>query len=311
MKHHVTDTAFLRQRRIADEVHPDHRHYDPNDPDPELDLGFLITEPAAVYHARRRDYVSSHQIADFRRCPRLFRRKQLGLVTEAESAAYAFGRAAHTLILEGRERFDAQYVVGPPLDPATGRPLDGRTRAGKAWLAAQTRPVVSARDAAAMEAMRDGVLSHIYARELLAQGVAEGVVRASYLGVPCQARIDWINPVADRGIVDLKTCDDLDAFERDAARFGYANQLAFYRSLVFEACGRELEVALVAVEKKEPYRCGVWTLSEELLDRAELQNDEAVDELMRCRERDRWPTRYESLRLMEIGSGAFNAEEVA
>ena len=37
--------------------------------------------------------------------------------------------------------------------------------------------------------------------------------------------MDWFD--AHRGIADLKTCDNLDWFEADARRYGYAHQLAF------------------------------------------------------------------------------------
>tara|TARA_R110000782_G_scaffold30348_6_gene75522 strand:+ start:22483 stop:23427 length:945 start_codon:yes stop_codon:yes gene_type:complete len=276
----------------------------PELPAHELDLGFLITEPAAVYHAKAKDNLSSHQLADFRRCPKLYRRKQLGLIPQRDSAAYALGRAAHVLILEGRERFEAQFAVGGPINPKTGQPFGVQTKAFADWAASVGRPVLSDADAALLEQMRAGVHDHVFARELLRSGVAEGVVRAEYGGVPCQARIDWLNPIAGRGIVDLKTCDNLDDFERDVHRYGYVHQMAFYRELVVEACGVELEVHLVAIEKREPYRCGVWQLSRRLLDRATEENLVAIDELQRCREHDIWQTRFESLRLIDIEAPA-------
>jgi len=128
----------------------------------------------------------------------------------------------------------------------------------------------------------------------LLEGVPEGVVRAEYCGIPCQARFDWVNP--DRGIVDLKTCDDLTYLESDARRYGYAHQLAFYRALLAEVCGKCLPVYLVAVEKKEPFRCGVWRMGEDVLALAEKENREAIARLKRCRETDIWPTGFESLR---------------
>ncbi|MGP1272704.1 MAG: PD-(D/E)XK nuclease-like domain-containing protein [Phycisphaerales bacterium] len=270
----------------------------------ELDLGFLITERASVYHAKAKDNLSSHQLADFRRCPKLYRRKQLGLIPQRDSAAYALGRAAHVLILEGRERFEAEFAVGGPINPKTGQPFGTQTKAFSDWAASVGRPVLSDADAAMLEQMRAGVHDHVFARELLRSGVAEGVVRAEYGGVACQARIDWLNPVDGRGIVDLKTCDNLDDFERDAHRYGYVHQMAFYRELVVEACGVELEVHLVAIEKREPYRCGVWQLSRRLLDRAADENLDAIKELKRCREHDIWKTRFESLRLIDTEAPA-------
>ncbi|RMF18547.1 MAG: hypothetical protein D6760_13765, partial [Deltaproteobacteria bacterium] len=137
----------------------------------------------------------------------------------------------------------------------------------------------------------------LYARELLREGVAEGVVRCDYAGHACQGRIDWMHPLADRGIVDLKTCDRLDGFEFDINAFGYVHQLAFYRALVGRACGASLAIHIVAVEKREPFRCGVWQIAEAALDQAQRENESAMEELTRCRETGVWPTRFESLRL--------------
>ena len=82
-----------------------------------ISLSFLIREPAEVYHARSKDYLTAHALNDFRRCPLLYRRKELGLIPERDSAAYLVGRAVHMLILEGRQRYEREYAVGGPINP--------------------------------------------------------------------------------------------------------------------------------------------------------------------------------------------------
>jgi exodeoxyribonuclease VIII len=268
-----------------------------------MPLDFLLREPAAVYHAKAKDHLSSHALAEFRRCPLKFRRKELGLVPDRDSAAYALGRAAHVLIIEGRERFEAEFAVGGPVNPKTGQPFGAATKAFSEWASSVGKPVISEADLALLQEMNASVRGHLFARELLAQGVAEGVVRAKYCGSPCQARLDWLNPVDGRGIVDLKTCDDVDDFERDVHRYGYLHQMAFYREVVVEACGVEPAVHLIAVEKREPYRAGVWQLSRRLLDRAAGENVAAIEELQRCRASGVWPTRFESMRLIDLPNG--------
>jgi hypothetical protein len=263
-----------------------------------LSLSFLIREPAAVYHAKARDHLSSHALGDFRRCPLLYRRKRQGLITEPDRSAYVVGRAAHVLTLEGRERYRAEYAVGGPVNPRTGEPFGPTTKAFQKWAARCGKAVLGDADAATVERMAGSVKDHIFARELLAEGVAEGVVRVEYDGHACQGRLDWLNPIEDRGIVDLKTCQDLDGFEAQVRDFGYAHQLAFYRELVRRACGHALPVHLIAVEKREPFRCGVWRIDDELLESARRDNEHAMAALTRCCERDTWPTGYESLRLL-------------
>jgi hypothetical protein len=145
--------------------------------------------------------------------------------------------------------------------------------------------------------MAASVKAHGAAQALLADGVAEGVARTRYAGHACQARLDWINPRF--GIVDLKTCDRLDSFEFDARAFDYPHQLAFYRAVIEAACGDELPVHIVAVEKREPFRTGVWRVAPALLDAARRANEAAMDALARCRETGEWPTGFESVRTLD------------
>ena len=88
--------------------------------------------------------------------------------------------------------------------------------------------------------MAAAVREHAVARDLLAEGIAEGVVRCEYAGHRCQARIDWINPNIAVGIVDLKTTEEIDSFDLALRALGYIHQLAFYRALVAVASGRAL-----------------------------------------------------------------------
>ncbi len=262
-------------------------------------LRFLIREPAEVYHARSKDYLTAHALNEFRRCPLLYHKKELGLVPERDSTAYLVGRAAHTLILEGRQRYEREYAVGGPVNPRTGKPFGSSTKAFAEWAAQQGRPVLSDEHAALVEQMGAAVHDHLVARDLLHEGVAEGVVRCEYAGHRCQARIDWINPVEDRGIVDLKTADELDSFELAIRAFGYLYQLAFYRAVIAEASGHVLPVHIIAVEKREPFRCGVWKIAPNVLDQAQHENEEAMTDLRRCRESGNWFTRFESLRQID------------
>jgi hypothetical protein len=98
--------------------------------DDAIDLRFLIREPAEVYHARSRDYVTAHALNDFRRCPVLYRKKQMGVVPERDSAAYVVGRAAHTLILEARVR--RRRADQPEVRPAVRIADEGLRRVGRA-----------------------------------------------------------------------------------------------------------------------------------------------------------------------------------
>jgi hypothetical protein len=257
-------------------------------------LDFILTEPAAEYHAKRDRFLSSHALADFRRCPALFRKKETGKIIDEDRPAYVIGRAAHTLILEGQAKFDSEYTVGEPINEKTGKPYGKSTLAYQNWLATQAKPVIVPGDYDFIHRLQTAVDTHIIAGNMLQDGIAEGVIRTNYCNMPCQIRMDFFN--TEYGIIDLKTCDNLDYFEADARRFQYVYQAAFYRVILREASNKNYPFRLIAVEKHEPFRCGVWRISEESLDFAEAENTAAIERLKRCRLENDWPTGYEEVR---------------
>lgn len=260
-------------------------------------LAPILCEPAEVYQQKGSEHLTSHQLADFRRCPLLFQKKKLGLVEEEDRPAFLVGRALHTLVLEGQETFDQQYAMGGPVNPRTRQPFGPNTKAFAQWAAEQGKPVLTTAQLELVENMATSVRSHQVAGELLCDGMPEGVVRTEYCNVPYQARIDWFDPRC--GIVELKTCDDLDWFESDARRYGYIHQMAFYQALLLQVLAVAMPVHLIAVEKKEPYRCGVWKVHQDVLDACRSENEQAIDRLRHCQSTDTWPTGYEQVRLFD------------
>ena len=129
------------------------------------------------------------------------------------------------------------------------------------------------------------------AKKLLSNGCAESVVRAKLEGLMCQIRMDWFNP--DFGIVDLKTAAELQYFKADCRRFGYVYQLAFYRSVLRQVTGKNYNVAIIGVEKVEPFAAGVWIVTPEVLDLAENSNKAALQKLKECINNNVFPTGYE------------------
>lgn len=264
-----------------------------------IDLDVLTAEPATEYHAKAGRFLSSHQLLDFIKCPWLHRKKSVGLVVESESPSYLIGRAAHVRVLEGRDSYHAAFALGGPINPQTSKPYGATTQAFRAWAETQGKPVLSHEQVELIEQIAAGVAMNDEAVDLLVDGQAEGVVRAEYCGTPCQIRLDWVNP--HRGIVDFKTCDDLTWFEADARRYGYHRQMAFYRAVLAQVLnGMQVPVHLIAVEKKEPFRCGVWQVSDDTLSIAQRENEAAIRRLLTCRQNDSWPTGYEDIRTLDV-----------
>lgn len=264
-----------------------------------MDTHRLIIESAEEYHAKAKlgFYLSSHLLADFRRSPALFSKKMRGEIIEPESTAFAIGRAAHALVMEGKKSFDAQYVVSDgPINPKTGEPYGKTTQAFLNWRMEQSREVISNRDYNAILKLQKSVWTHQEASQLIQGSEAEGVVRAEYCGVPCQIRMDAYHPA--HGIIDFKTCEELRYFEADARRYGYVYQMAFYRAVLREYCGETAAVHMIAAEKSEPNATGVWLLTPEVLDEAEVVNRATIERLKAAKISGIYPTGYEELRIM-------------
>ncbi len=87
-----------------------------NHPMPKIDYKrIFIEEPFPVYLKKGAEYLTSHQLMDFARCPRLYHLKKTGALTtdtNKTSADMILGSAAHTLILEGRHVFDSRTASG-------------------------------------------------------------------------------------------------------------------------------------------------------------------------------------------------------
>ena len=264
----------------------------------------LIRETADAYHAQSGTYLSSHLLAMFRRCPQQYHWKRQGLIADEDRPAYLIGRALHTLVLEGRETYQSSFAVGGPINPKTNQPFGVATKAFCEWAEAQGKPVLTSEQASDIQQMAKAIASHDTAKKLLAHGTAEGVVRCDYQGRNSQIRLDFLGSCREPaiGIVDIKTCDDLTWFEADARRYGYAHQMAFYRAVLAQAAkGSPLDIPvhLIAVEKKAPFRCGVWRIAEDVLGIAQRENESAIEHLKHCEQNNHWPTGYEELRAFD------------
>ena len=99
-----------------------------------------------------------------------------GEIEPTDTAAYQTGRALHTLILEGRSKFDGEYLISSgPTNPKTGEPFGKTTKAYREWLAAQQRPIVSSEDFGWMLKLQQSVALHPVAKRDLLAGIIESV----------------------------------------------------------------------------------------------------------------------------------------
>lgn len=230
-------------------------------------------------------------------------------VSRADTDAMRAGRLIHSAVLEAWS-FDALYQRTE---------LD--RRGTKAWQEEETaalsagRQLVKAAEWEQAAAIRDAVLAHPVARDLLAPGLeAEASIfwTDAATGLACRARADGIRR-ADRMVVDVKTTVDAspDEFSRGAAKWRHHWQEAFYRAGLAAAPGGFAvdRFVFIAVERERPHLLGLYELSPSALMQGEREVMAALAEYAECKRTDTWPGYAEQVLMLDLPAWAY-AEEI-
>ena len=195
-----------------------------------------------------------------------------------------FGRALHCAVLEPDD-FPLEWTV-----------YDGR-RAGTAWTEFATvnaaKGILTVEDYERVLDARDAVLAHKAARRLLRHGRTEVTLRwvDQATKLRCKGRLDHLR---GGSLTDLKSTQDIEArtFGRLGTKYGYIEQLAFYRRGLAANGITPGPTQIVAVEALPPHDVAVFEFDEETL----WAGDENVGELLaKVKQYHRWrcpPGRY-------------------
>ena len=210
---------------------------------------------------------------------------------DAQTPAMVFGTVVHALILEPER--DDLYVVKPA-------GLDRRTKDGKAAyeeLLARGLPIIDDEDHYRALGVRDAVLKHPVARDLLAGARAEASLQWRGYGadVLCKAKLDAIGPA---GIVDLKTSRDAspNSLSKTVASFQYHLQAAHYQYGVASDPGGPgvVPFTFIFVETEEPFGVSIARLSDDALERGLALMERAAELYAHCLKTGAWPA-YEAV----------------
>jgi hypothetical protein len=88
----------------------------------------------------------------------------------------------------------------------------------------------------------------------------------------------------------------------------YGVQFAFYQQILVSATIDEYELEAVippkffaiAIEKKEPFRCGVFEVPDRVLAHYNAKIFSAIESLKQCQSAGEYPTLYESIRPLNL-----------
>lgn len=277
--------------------------------------GLILNETSTEYHGN--DAVSSSKLADIRiageLCPLNFYVRHVAkTVARKKGAHFDIGLAAHLAILEGAAAFDAGCLMEPDTytnEKGEVKPWNNNANACKAWYAgASGRIVLSRAEADLIVAMQKAVAANPDAHALTSQGVAEVTFRKIIGGLTLQCRVDkWL---ASEGggagkIVDLKTCNTIEQFEREFYFLRYNFRAEFYRLVVAEVLAEMAglpiseilppDYAFVVVEKSAPHRVKVYTPDDESLEAGRREVHADLVTLRACHASGKWASGTEGI----------------
>lgn len=199
------------------------------------------------------------------------------------------GTMLHCALLEPA-RFDRDYVM-EPRPGMSKNSNEWKAFAASCMLSGQ-RPI-SEDDRARVFGMRDSLLAHPKAGQILAHGHPEVSCWFTAEGVDCKARQDWLHEL--RGGVlpsDVKTAADAseEAFSRSVYNLGYHRQAAWYEDAV-EACFKQpcAPMAFLVVESSPPFASAVYTLHPFFMKLARAENSRLRALFKHCTEMGEWP----------------------
>lgn len=207
-----------------------------------------------------------------------------------DSPAFAVGRLAHKLLLEGREGLADEFAIRP------AEWSDWRTKAAQVWRDEQIlagRTVITEDDLVTVTGMAESLARH----PLVKAGILDGKIERSLIwkdaetGIWIKSRPDVI-PNASSVVADLKTTVSVtdDALEKSLASYGYNVQASVVGMGLEAVLGLPMEAfALVWVEKTDPFCVRVTQLTPDDIERGRLQVRASLRTMARCLDTGVWP----------------------
>ena len=243
-------------------------------------MSIVYDLPADEYHAH--PAVGSTSLKTlYKQPPAVYKYQQ---THPPQSDAFDVGTVAHAPILEQ--------------DDSIVQVVDVDRKSGKAW----SEPAAEAREHGliplkrsewdTVEAMRDAVMAHPVAAELLTGHAPEvSYFTQLYEGLDVKCRADALTK-DNMTVVDLKTTGasaDPTDFARTAYNLGYHQSAAHYQDVIKQVTGFTPAFVFIVVSKHPPYLTSVVELHPDFVEYGRQANHVAANTLKACTASGRWP----------------------
>lgn len=265
----------------------------------------MIRMTNAEYHADR-SAISKSGLDWIRKSPAHFYARYLdpNRKPQKKTEALIIGSAVHKAILEPIE-FSDEFMIAPEINR---RSNDGKQLYAEFQQRYEGKELITMETYDTIMRMRDSVIAHPVASELLTGGVAEQSIfwTDPVTGSQCKCRPDYTTK--HRIIADVKTTDDAspEAFGRSAAKYRYHVQAPYYVDGYEAYTGEVCEgFVFIAVEKSPPYAVAIYFVDGDTmsLGRELYQRDLSI--YRECKERNNWPSYDTKITNLRLPSYAF------
>ena len=222
-------------------------------------------------------------------------------------AAADLGSAVHALVLEP-DQADKMIVTPPTI--LLGKNGAMSTNACKDWIAAQDPGVIvlNAADYDAAQCMRDAVIAHPRAAELLQGGNPEvSMVWTDGKGIRRKCRPDYMGAA----YVDLKTAKTAkpEWFGKQAYDLHY-HWSAYWTIEIGRNLGSSIDqYFFIAVEKESPWAVCVFDTPQELIEMAEAEIAPIYATYRACLEYDTWQSYSDQIETLKFPAWAYKKKE--
>lgn len=215
------------------------------------------------------------------------------------------GSATHVAILEPHN-FSSQFTIQPE--------VNGRTNQGKDILREfqehyANHQLLTKEMYEDIMRMRDAVLAHPLAAEILSSGIAEHSFfwKDPVTGARVKCRPDWLSKYDL--IADIKTGDDAspEGFGKSAAKWRYHVQAPLYLDGFEQCTGRECQgFVFIAVEKHPPYAVKLHFTPPEVLNLGREIYRKNLEVYQKCKMENKWPSYDLNITNLQLPQYAFN-----
>ena len=237
-------------------------------------MNIIYDMPNERYHAEREHVSKSWLWRLKQKGPEWCKAMLDGNIQEKQTEAMFMGSALDTWLTEGDDAFNRKYITGGPTNPKTGKPYGQETRAYEEWAASSGKMALTDAQRDMLVAQREAFLEVPELVAMSRTARAQASLFGKVDGIFMKARPDWLHlgdAMESAFTMDLKTCQDVSDFQRDAWNYGYFHQYAMVNRLLAQDGILEPDNYLVVVEKRQCPRVRLFRLESDGLAKADSE----------------------------------------